>query len=299
MPSKKKESNESKLIYIPFVAVVIIAAAFFVLPLLHSSSSTQTASSSNIQTVSLSTNKPFFQFAKVSNENYAGNDSVQVYFISWYGCPYGASDSWALYIALSKFGLLNVTPNYSDLEAIPSTTGTIEGKVPGLIFNSFVPKSNVYFHAIYLLGRIFPSNSTASLTNGTIISYSGNSLVNLELNELKKLAPSWVYNLVYEYQIQTVFPQGGAPIAYLGHPPHIASTIIITGPNGTWMLIGYDQQINPGAPGLLAQYASLSNYSPSVPEQLLQNIQEGTIPPSLEFIKQEANQISNIIQEAM
>jgi len=292
---KKKQSNESKLIYIPFIALVVIAVAFFTLPLLHSSNS-----STNSPTNS-STNQPypFFQLAKVSDTNYAGNNSVQVYFISWYGCPYGASDSWGLYIALAKYGILNATPNYSDFEAIPiSQSNSIQGEVPGLIFNSFIPKSNVNFHPIYLLGRIFNSNSTASLPNGTLISYSGNSLVNLELNELQKEAPSWVYNLIYQYQIQTPFEQGEA-IAYLGNPPHIASTIIITGPNGTWMMIGYDQQVNSGAPGLLAQYASASNYSPNVPKQLLQNIQAGIIPPNLEFIKEEGTQISTIIQEAM
>jgi len=292
---KKKQSNESKLIYIPFIALVAVAVAFFALPLLHSSNGSTTSPTNP------STNQPypFFQFAKVSNINYAGNNTVQVYFISWYGCPFGASDSWGLYIALSKYGILNVTPNYSDLETVPiSSTNSIQGEVPGLVFNSFTPKSNVYFHPIYLLGRIFTSNSTASLANGTIISYSGNSLVNLELNELQKEAPSWVYNLIYQYQIQTPFEQGEA-IAYLGNPSHIVSTIIITGPNGTWMIMGYDQQVNYGAPGLLAQYASKLNYSPSVPEQLLQNIQAGIIPPSLEFIKEEGTQISTIIQEAM
>jgi len=292
---KKKQSNESKLIYIPFIALVVVAVVFFTLPLLHSSNNSTNSPNNS------STNQPspFFQLAKVSDTNYAGNNTVQVYFISWYGCPYGASDSWGLYIALTKYGILNVTPNYSDFEAIRiSQSNSIQGEVPGLIFNSFIPKSNVYFHPIYLLGRIFNSNSTASLPNGTIVSYSGNSLVNLELNELQKEAPSWVYNLIYQYQIQTPFEQGEG-IAYLGNPPHIASTIIITGPNGTWMMIGYDQQVNSGAPGLLAQYASTSNYSPNVPEQLLQNIQAGIIPPSLEFIKEEGIQISTIIQEAM
>jgi len=292
---KKKQSNESKLIYIPFIALAIVAAVFFALPSLHSSNGSTTSPTNP------STNQPypFFQFAKVSDTNYAGNNTVQVYFISWYGCPLGASDSWGVYIALTKYGIMNVTPNYSDFETIPiSSTNTIQGEVPGLIFNSFAPKSNVDFHPIYLLGRIFTSNSTASLPNDTIISYTGNSLVNLELNELQKEAPSWAYNLIYKYQIQTPYAQGEG-IAYLGNPPHIASTIIITGPNGTWMMIGYDQQINAGAPGLLAQYASTSNYSPSVPEQLLQNIQAGIIPPNLEFIKEEGTQISTMIQEAM
>jgi len=120
------------------------------------------------------------------------------------------------------------------------------------------------------------------------------------LNELKNLAPSWVYNLVYKYQIQTPF-RNGTPIAYFKKVfPHIVSTIIITGPNGTWMMLGYDQQINYGAPGLLTQYASEHNYSMSVPITLLNDINSGKpLPSTLNFMYQEASLFSTVIQEAV
>lgn len=305
MPSKKKrkESNESKLVYVPFIILAIFAIVFITLPMIYSSNA-NTSPSFNSPSTKLETNTPFFQFAKVSNENYAGNNTVEVYFISWYGCPNGASDSWGLYIALSHYGMLNVTPNYSDLETVHTPTNDVLGEVPGLIFNTFEQKSNVSFHLsfhpIYLLGRIFTSNSTATLPNGTLITYSGNSLVNIELNELKNSAPSWVYNLIVKYQIQTPFTNSKG-IAYSGNPPHIVSTIIITGPNGTWMMLGYDQQIKYGSPGLLAQYAAQFNYNASVPYQLLKDIQAGIIPTNpvdLSFIKQEGLQIMQIIKEA-
>ncbi|BFH72348.1 DUF929 domain-containing protein [Sulfurisphaera javensis] len=296
--SKKQESKESKLLYIPFIALFIVLVIFFTLPMIHSSS---TSNNNSLSTSSQNSQGPFFQFVKVSNKDYAPNNTVEVYFISWYGCPFGASDSWGLYIALSHFGILNVTPTYSDLEQLPISPqqNPISGKVPGLIFNSFKSNSSVEFYPIYLLGRIYNNNNTASLPNGTIISYSGSSLVNFELNELNKTAPSWVYNLVYQYQIQTPFPGRTQAIAYLGNPPHIVSTIIITGPNGTWMIMGYDQTINYGMPGLLAQYAASNGYSPTLPSQILQYVKNNNVPAQLSFIEAEGQQIYNIIEQEL
>ena len=266
----KRSSKKEFLLIIPIIVLVLIMVPLFI-----------------------PHKEPFFQFAKVSNENYAGNYSVQVYFISWYGCPYGGSDSWGLYIALSNYGQLNVTPNYSDVEAVPLTQNqTVVGAVPGLIFNSFAPKSIVDFHPIYLLNRIYP-NGTALLPNGTMIPWS--KILSVELNELKKEVPSWVYNLIYEYQIQLPY-ENGEPIAELGNPPHIASTIIITGPRGTWMLIGYDQQVYYGAPGVLALFARQNPYAPLL---LLEMIQQHNIPPGLSFIYEEGVQINDIILKAM
>ncbi|BAB66782.1 DUF929 domain-containing protein [Sulfurisphaera tokodaii] len=290
---KKKESNESKLLYIPFIALVVVLIVFLMLPMIHPNSGSSGNSVVNAQ-------EPFFQFAKVSNQDYAPPGKVEVYLVSWVGCPFGASDSWGLYIALSHYGIVNATPNYSDIEQIPvSPTSTISGKVPGLIFNSFKSNSSVEFYPIYLLGRIYTSNSSASLPNGTIITYSGSSLVSFELNELQKLAPSWVYNLIYQYQINTPFPGHSEGIAYLGNPPHIVSTIIITGPHGTWMIMGYDQEVNYGMPGLLAQYAADYNYNTQLPAMILQDIKNGNIPSQISFIQTEGNQILQIIQEAM
>ena len=270
--NKKEKSSRKKefLLIIPFIVLVLIMIPLF-----------------------MPHEEPFFQFAKVSSENYAGNNTVQVYFISWYGCPFGASDSWGLYIALSNYGQLNVTPNYSDVEAVPLTQNQpVVGTVPGLTFNSFVPKSIVDFHPIYLLGRIYPNN-TAVLPNGTIISW--NKILNVELNELKQEVPSWMYNLIYEYQIQLPY-RNGQPIAELGNPPHIVSTIIITGPHGTWMLMGYDQQVYYSAPGVLVLFAKQNHDAPLL---LLEMIQQHNIPPGLNFIYEEGVQINNIILKAM
>ena len=126
---------------------------------------------------------------------------MEVYLVSWVGCPYGAPDSWGLYLALSHFGDLNVTPNLSDVEYVeaPGNT-TAPVAVPGLIFNGFRPNSSVDFHAFYLLNRVY-SNGTASLPNGTLIPTS--EVLQVELNELRSEAPQWVYNLIYQYQVES------------------------------------------------------------------------------------------------
>lgn len=79
---KKGETKESKLIYMPFVALVAVAVLIFVLP--------QFSSSHN---VSASNQGPYFQIYKVSNQDYAPPGKAEVYFVSWIGCPNGAADS--------------------------------------------------------------------------------------------------------------------------------------------------------------------------------------------------------------
>ena len=57
---------------------------------------------------------PWGKFVQVSNENMSGG--IVVYYISWYGCPIGATDSWSFYLALEHFGNASLTypvPHYS------------------------------------------------------------------------------------------------------------------------------------------------------------------------------------------
>ena len=287
---KVKEKKESKLIYVPFIVLVVVLVVILMLPSIKSV----------VNPSSSSSGFPLFQMLKVSNTDYASGNSVEVYFISWLGCPYGASDSWALYEALSHYGQINATPIYSDSEGIPEYVNsfqTITSEVPGLQFTSpFKPNSTVQFHFIYLIGRIFTNNNSFSLLNGTILTYSGDSIVNFELNELKQEAPSWVYNLITQYQINENPPGSTEPIAYEGNPPHIASTIIITGPKGTYMMIGYDQSANYNEmtpPAVLAQ-------SGLTPQQIFQGLKNNDLPPQVyDVINSEAQQILSIIQNEM
>ena len=269
---KVGKQEESKAIYIPFIALAVVIVVVLAVPNLHPQQSGKTAQASN----------PYLTFAKVSNSSFSQGNRVEVYLVSWVGCPYGASDSWGLYLALSHFGELNATPNLSDVELVETPNNTTAPvAVPGLIFNGFRPNSSVDFHAVYLLNRVY-NNGTASLPNGTLIPTS--EVLQVELNELRSEAPQWVYNLVYQYQVES-------GMVYQFPLPHIASTVIVTGPNGTWMLVGYDGSVNHYMP----YYLGTSGYNAT---QILTFIKEGKIPPNLNMISEEADNILQIINEA-
>lgn len=294
---KRQQQNESKLIYVPFAVLAAIIVAIFVIPsLVNHSSSSSSSLSTGTNTVSPSSTAPFFAFGKVSNQDFAPSSGVAVYMISWYGCPLGAANSWALYLALSHYGVVNATPNWSDQEPL---SNTYSGRIPGLLFNGFSSNSSVKFYPIYILGKIFLNNQTATLTNGTLISWS--QILPIEQNELKSdlnsgLIPSGIYNLIEEYQLQQSFPGSTEPIAYLGNPQHITTMIIITGPNGTWMLIQFPQSI---ANGNLPLVLSQSGYTPQQIFQAVSTNNLSTLSSNVaSAIENETQMIEQIINEA-
>jgi len=226
--SKKTNQTENKLIYIPFAVLVAIIVLLVSLPYIHSPSS-------NSSTVA-NADTPFFNMMKVSNVNYAKNNTVQVYFISWYGCPNGATTSWPLYLALRNFGNVVVEPHYSVNEP------DLGGPIPGLLFLNYTPTPSkysiiVYFHPIYIYGQYL--NETI---NGTPITTNA---VLYGLKELKTLVPEWVYNLTVFYELNQTLPKLDQPIAYAGNPPHLVTILIISGPGGTWVDVGYPNNISP------------------------------------------------------
>ncbi|BCU71007.1 DUF929 domain-containing protein [Stygiolobus caldivivus] len=294
MAKTKKTKKESKLIYVPFIIFIAVLALILVLPSIKSPFAQPSSS------------LPFMHFQKVSNQDYASSpNTVDVYFISWEGCPYGATQSWPLYLALSHYGTINATPTWSDPEPLPTPSSNPPTSppmpVPSLLFNSFTPNGSVHFHFFYMIGRMFTNNNSISLPNGTIIPYSGNSIVTLEQQELQKDVPSWVYNLIAKYELNTPFGQF-PNLADAGNPPHIATALIITGPKGTWMIIGYDQSVGYAA----AYYLATSGFTP---QELYSNVTKGQLPnvtsasfsqiQAVSYIQDEENVILNIINQAM
>ncbi|EWG07975.1 MAG: hypothetical protein ASUL_02989 [Candidatus Aramenus sulfurataquae] len=255
---KRKEKKESKLIYVPFVLLAVFIALFFSLPYLHQSSSSSTVTQAD----------SFGTLIKVSNKGYS--NSTHVYFISWYGCPFGATLSWPLYLALSHYGYLNVSTHYSIIES------DIGAPVPGLIFNGFVPNSTVQFTYLYIYNQYL--NATPS---GQPIPES--QLIQVGLQEINSSLPSWIGALIYQWEVENPnfgFPQ---PIALLDN--HIPSTLIITGPNGTWLMVGYPYMLTP---------QELLQINPS-PTSLYHQIESGNVPPQ---IAQAENYILQVISEA-
>jgi len=96
MAKPKKGARESRLVYVPFVAAAVIVALLVVLAFVKPPA-TNTAQNGG--------SFPFLQFVKVSNRDYASSpNTVEVYLVSWEGCPNGATQSWPLYLALSHYG---------------------------------------------------------------------------------------------------------------------------------------------------------------------------------------------------
>ncbi|MBB5254772.1 DUF929 domain-containing protein [Sulfurisphaera ohwakuensis] len=218
---------------------------------------------------------------KVNNINYAGNNTVQIYFISWYGCPNGAASSWVLYLVLSKYGIVNVKPHTSKF--VPR----LDSAIPGLIFLNYTPKSNVDFHFIYLYNEYLNETVTG-------IPISGDQAIYLGLQELKSEVPNWVYKIVYFYNIEDKLvnlSNGSIAFAY----KHLVTTCIITGPKGTYAFILFP---NPITPEKLLQALNVSSLSmeeaKNVADKLLTQINSGKIP---NIILEAVNNLNQIIIE--
>lgn len=222
---------------------------------------------------------------KVNSINYSGNNSVQVYFISWYGCPNGATSSWVLYLALSKFGNVSVEPHGSRFYL------QFHSAVPGLIFTGFMPNSTVYFHYVYMYNQYLNATATGIPINNTV------QAIKLGLDTVKNSTPSWVYNIVYYYQIEDkLVSTGNGSIAFSSG--HLVTMGIITGPKGTYAFLAFPDQISPQ---LLLQSLGLSSLSTeqaqNVASQILYNITDGKQIPTV--ILQAENNFLSLIEEEL
>ena len=166
-------------------------------------------------------------FTQVSTRSF-GNET-QIYYISWYGCPIGAADSWAFYIALKQLGNVSayVTPHYSDpYDSAPNT--------PGLLFASTIQLPGVHFQSYYLYNEFLNVSS-----NGIVLNKA--NTVSVGLNELKLSLPANIYEMEYE-AMQTIPTEGlsGAqpPVASAVTLNHVNTNVIVTGPFGAWILNG-------------------------------------------------------------
>ncbi|ARM76200.1 DUF929 domain-containing protein [Acidianus manzaensis] len=165
---------------------------------------------------------PLDTLFKVSNQDLSSN-AVCIILISWYGCPFGAADSWVLYNFLSHYGNITFKIGYSDPNDIYPNT-------PAVIFESFTSNSTIHFRFVYLYNRFL--NATY---NGSEV----NNYVKYGLNVIKTEFPSY-YNIVKQYVVND-WASGGffQSAANMGNPPHIPTTLIISSSKGTYMLIGY------------------------------------------------------------
>jgi hypothetical protein len=235
-PAKPESKTLPKLIVIAVGIVLIVTVLYFggYIPHFHTDKTTQ---SNFVAPTSI----PWGVFTEISNQNFAGSGAENIYYISWIGCPIGASVSWSLNYALSQ--MVNntyVTPHYSDPDE-----GSL-ANLPGLLFNdafSFKHNGeNVLFDPVYMYNETLNgyAKNNSPIAGSDLVS-AGLSVVNNSLPAL----PYGISNLIYEYT--TVFKinnmPSDVPSAYLGTPPHVNTVLVITGNFGTYMLNG--QIYNP------------------------------------------------------
>lgn len=271
---KNKKNRESKLLYVPF-GVLGVVLLLIILPGIIGMSP-----KSNTNGI------PLGEFVKVSNQDYSTDPgTVQVYFVSWYGCPVGASLSWPLYEVMSHYGHISYQLNYS------TPLEKDAPNLPTMIFKNFSRSSNVEFIPVYLYGRFL--NTTPS---GQPIQQS--QLIQVGESELEKEVPQPIYNIIVNYTTEvdlleqthngtSVLP----PSAYDGNPQKINSVIVITGPNGTYLLNGPLPTLNP---------PSLRNITTQEMIDVLNTQNYSSLPPNLQNIylglQDSASQILSVIQ---
>lgn len=220
------------------VAVIVIVAVLIFSGVLNSSS---TGTGSTV--VQSGT------FIKISNSDVSSDGGVNIYFLSWQGCPIGASDSWIIYnyVHSQDPSLSNSTiykeMHFSDPDESPTN-------IPGLLFNNFsytLSGINYHFHVIYVYGEYLPPDGPSSVSQGSSV--------------LKANFPSSVSSLFLKYETQ--YPTSGLNgQAIANYAGHLTSSLIITGPSGTYYAEG--ELYNPSTiakiqPGILIN--ELSQFS--------------------------------------
>jgi len=218
----------SKKVVMSIAFVLILVSAVSSVYLLSSTSITeqspQNSAHNSYAWISASQVTPG-KWIKITNQDFAPANKTEVFLDGWIGCHVAAMDSWLIYYVLSHYGV-NFTYEFhtSDPYRVPPN-------VPGLIFEGYkAPKSSpimfdwIYMYNEYLNETTLPTLEPMNYTiSPSIATYDG-------LMELKDFAPQWIYNIAITYNVPIV--------GQFKSPPHVVTMLVVTGPNGTWLLLG-------------------------------------------------------------
>ena len=198
---------------------------------------------------------PLAQYYKVSSSDLLNNSQNAIYFISWYGCPIGADNSWVLY------SMINGTRNISsDVVLHKSISGT-----PGLLFLNNTSGSAMgetipfsYGGVPFNLTSLYVYNQTltGSVTNQPV---ANNDRISFGLTFLQNNLPNSVYQVAKEWETQVNERNQSKPIADIAG--HLVTILILTGPDGTYvhfwfMYPSLSKSVQP-----LTVYSHLSSYT--------------------------------------
>ncbi|MCL4420258.1 MAG: DUF929 domain-containing protein [Candidatus Thermoplasmatota archaeon] len=261
---KKKENYKKIISIVVVVAVIASVGGLFGLHIIKFPS-LNPGSSFTAPSVT-----PWGSGEQISDSNFGSN--VHIYYISWYGCPFGATDSWAFYIALNQYLNTNLSAR-GWVTLHQSVSGDVDGNTPGLLFSSFSYK-NVVFTPVYVYNQTmkgYASNNT---------SINSAALVSVGLNEINSSVPASVSSLEYKYLY--VLPVSGYSMSSFLHfkLPHVNTNIIITGPNGAWLFNGPIYN-----PSILRQNSTTA-FSPTYVMNNLSTIPSSAVSSVLSAIKQ-------------
>ncbi|BCU67001.1 hypothetical protein HS7_04380 [Sulfolobales archaeon HS-7] len=168
---------------------------------------------------------PYGKFVKISNVDYAPKGKILIVEQSWIGCPVGAAASWVIYNVLFHYGNLSYYEHYSD------PFDKAASNVPGLIFTGFKPSGVVEYEVVYTYNEYL--NATPS---GQPIPV--NQLIPVGEQVLYAQLPQNIAALMIKYETQVPLINYNNASALVVKPPHLNFGLLITGPNGTYVLTG-------------------------------------------------------------
>ncbi|MGP6294136.1 DUF929 family protein [Caldiplasma sukawensis] len=188
-------------------------------------------------------------FLKVSDNNYSPSGQMNIYFISWIGCPIGASLSWGLYGAMADYNSSISNIVYSHLS--DPNEGSL-ANIPGVIFTSSATMNINGMHAsfkpIYMYNETLfgEEGSDYSLQNGNGIALAPDQVVSYGLSVVQSQVPTPIFTIFKNYELKykiVNLDNGTKTSANMTGTQHLTTMLIITGPSGTFILNG--PLINP------------------------------------------------------
>ncbi len=177
-------------------------------------------------------------YEKVSESDLLSNGTNHIYFISWYGCPIGADNSWVLYSLLNSTTQGNASKDVILHDSI--------AKTPGLLFLKGKPYNNIMenvsfscagvpftFTSLYVYNQTLTGSPyNQSLGNPETSGYNA-SRINAGLTIIMNNLPASVYEVAKEYQ--TMLPEANHTQSIADLSGHLVTMIILTGPDGTYV----------------------------------------------------------------
>ena len=163
-------------------------------------------------------------FAKISDSNVGNPGTVSVYFLSWYGCPIGAAESWIIYNFTRQY--IQGT-NYIKVENQTSDPYVAFPGTPGMIFNDYtMTYSGIHysFNAAYVYGEY--------------VNNTGSALIRSGLQIMNSSFPHSVSAIFYQFETQVPLETSNSAKPSAISEGHLTTAILISGNNGTYILEG-------------------------------------------------------------